>query len=286
MVALLLALLAVGCGQREAPPPVPEAASETPARGPLILSPTALDEAFLLARDLPLRWRFLGDRFVLESWYKPLPETWLQTMLQSTGPVYRIEGRWQLLDDGHRFQLRDLQADGPAGLPLAELVVEAGPGDTLIVGGIACLLESHPGDPEVLPDDFYFARLVEALAGDLVEVEHGERRETVQLAGIVCPGVEHAVGRRARERADELMRNRSLKIRIFDQPPHRPRHAQVIVSDQIWANMRLVEEGLAWHDRPSDRQWLLSVREDKARQQRLGIWADPGLLPPWWTLAP
>jgi endonuclease YncB( thermonuclease family) len=283
---LLLALLPVGCGQREAAPPVPEAAPETPARGPLILSPTALDESFLLAQDVPLRWRFMGERFVLESWYQPLPEALLRTLLQTTGPVYRIEGRWQLLDDGHRFQLRDLQADGLAGLPLAELDVEAGPGQTLIVGGIACALEIHPGDPEVLPDDFYFARLVEALAGDLVEVEHRGQRETVQLAGIVCPNPEHPVGQRARVRADELMRNRWLKIRIFDQPPHRPRRAQVIVADQIWANMRLVEEGLAWHDRPSDRQWLLSVREDKARQQRLGIWADPSLMPPWWTLAP
>ena len=81
------------------------------------------------------------------------------------------------------------------------------------------------------------------------------------------------------------MQGKRLQIKVYDQPPHSPRRAQVFTSDFYWVNLQLIEEGLAWHDKPHDHEWLFSSREDGAREKRLGLWAT-NLTPPWWTPDP
>ncbi len=43
----------------------------------------------------------------------------------------------------------------------------------------------------------------------------------------------------------------------------------------------LVAEGLAWHYTRYDRDPGLQQAERHAREAHLGLWRDPGLVPPW-----
>ena len=147
-------------------------AGDTSVRQSLILSPSALDEAFLLGQQAPIRWRFLDDQFVVESWNEPLPQRLCERMLEESGPVYRIGGRWELLDGGHELHVSQLQADGPAVKEQADLAVVEGTGDTLIVEGTPYVLLEHPGHREVLPDANFRGRLVAVQVGHLLTIDH------------------------------------------------------------------------------------------------------------------
>jgi endonuclease YncB( thermonuclease family) len=283
-ISSVVASLLLGCG----PPTGPSRQvgnSATRTAPSLILSPSVLNEAFLIGKHAPIRWRFVDNEFVVESWERPLPQSLLDAALLEAGGVYRLGGHWQLLDDGHRLRLYDLQADGPGVKPFADVMVDSGPGESLIVGGVACTLMNHPDNPEILPDDSFRARLNAVREGHLIDLQHDGTIETLRLGGIVSPAADQPVGRQAVERADQLMRGKRLQVKVYDSPPRQPRHAHVFTSDLVWVNLQLVEEGLAWHDKPNDHEWLFSTREDMARQAQLGIWSDGHLTPPWWTPA-
>ncbi len=227
MLGVLVGSWFVGCR----PPTAADSPARTPAvsdRNPntshnLILSPSALDEAFLLSPGAPIRWRFLGEQFVVESWGVPLSTALCEQMLEEMGPVFRIGGHWDLLDNGHLLRLSQLQAEGPRVRAQADLPVEEGRDETLRVGGMSYVLSEHPDNREVLPDANFRARLVTVVSGHEITVVHDGQTETLVLAGVVSPPPDHPVGHQAIERAQELMQGHRLQIKIYDTPPQAPR---------------------------------------------------------------
>jgi endonuclease YncB( thermonuclease family) len=281
----LLNIGLAGCRPEAAQPPpdVPPPAAATAAESQLILSPSVLDEAFLVGTETSVRWRFAGDEFVVETWNEPLPESLQAVLLQQAGGVYRIAGQWRLLDKGHRLQLIRLQADGPATVPQADLMIEQGPGETLIISGTTYRLLDHPNIREVLPQDRFRARFVGADAPDRVRLEHDGKIETLRLAGIVGPPEDHPLRVQAIERVEQLLRDARLHAHVFDPPEQSPRRAHVYAEGFRWVNLMLIDEGLAWHDKPNDNSWLFATHEDVARRSQVGIWSQPDSVPPWWT---
>ena len=286
-VAALVAIgLAGGCER------VPESSSTrsdrsvTAADSPLILSTAALRDAFLIDQDGPMYWRFDAERCVAESWGDPLPLALQELMLSETGAVFRVAGRWQLLDDGHRLRITHLQADGPPTREQVDIPIALGNGNTLQVAGRTCILQNYLDHREILPHESFVGRLVAVRSGHLVQVEHGGQLEMLRLAGLLGPDPQYDVGQQAIERCDNLMRGRRLQIKVYDPPGEQPRRAQIFTSSFYWVNLQLIQEGLAWHDKTSDGEWLFSTREDAARESGLGIWAHPELSPPWWPESP
>jgi hypothetical protein len=54
-----------------------------------------------------------------------------------------------------------------------------------------------------------------------------------------------------------------------------------IYIDDRWINKELVAEGMAWHYKHFNQDARLEDAEVKARQAKLGLWADPNPVPPW-----
>lgn len=51
--------------------------------------------------------------------------------------------------------------------------------------------------------------------------------------------------------------------------------------NQVDVSLHMVERGLAWHDEKYASDWALEQAQTKAREQKLGLWADERPMPPW-----
>lgn len=258
-------------------------ADDSPPDSPqLIVSKSAFAQAFLLVDDGRVRWRFDGDRFVVESWREPLPGSLRDQLLQDPSlAVYRIAGRWDLSPDGRRMMLTDLSSDHVETVESAKLKLDEAD-ERLKLDAIEYELANHPGTPEFHPDEVHRGRCERVLRGDLLEVRFkGGQTETLQLAGILCPSADTEEGQAAIAELHDVIQNERLLIRIFNRFGDSPRSAQIITNDLIWLNFEMVRRGFAWHDKTTDREWQFALREDHARQQKLGLWATNTLPPPW-----
>ena len=218
---------------------------------------------------------------MLESWETPLPESLLHEFCELPAVVYRVAGHWTLNDDGRELQLEDLQMDGVSAHPRVRLTVEAAPRNGCSIAGQVYTLSNHPGVSEFLPDEIYWGKLQDVLRADTLVIQHAGKPETIRLAGIVCPELEAPFGQEAADQVRALVDGRPVLVKIFDDPPSQPRRAHLFTSDFHWLSLKLIELGLAWHDKPTDHEWLLSSREDEARKRQLGLWSQDHPQPPW-----
>ncbi len=48
-----------------------------------------------------------------------------------------------------------------------------------------------------------------------------------------------------------------------------------------WDNLRMVQDGLAWHFKAFDNTPAYAQAEDEARAKKIGFWKDAKPIPPW-----
>lgn len=51
--------------------------------------------------------------------------------------------------------------------------------------------------------------------------------------------------------------------------------------NQVDASLYMVEQGLAWHDDKYAHDWEIAQAQDRAKEQKLGLWADGKAVMPW-----
>jgi endonuclease YncB( thermonuclease family) len=118
----------------------------------------------------------------------------------------------------------------------------------------------------------------------------------VRLAGIDAPERSQAYGQRARKRLSEVAFGKSVALIGNKKDRYGRLVAKVMVAAEcakppcpqtVDAGRQLVIEGLAWWYRayireqaPDDRA-SYGAAEERARDSRLGLWADASPVPPW-----
>ncbi|MGJ5817610.1 thermonuclease family protein [Paludibaculum fermentans] len=122
--------------------------------------------------------------------------------------------------------------------------------------------------------------------GDTITILRVGKPVRVRLDGVDCPELGQPFGGRARERVSALTFGRMVVVREGVGAAGRDRYgrvlAQVILADGRNLNRLLVAEGWAWwyrHYAPRDA--VLAGLEERARELRLGLWADEEPEPPW-----
>lgn len=135
------------------------------------------------------------------------------------------------------------------------------------------------------------ARVVE---GTVVRVKDGDslllRRGTaafdrrvseVRLAGIDAPELSQPHGRQARAALARMVEGQRVQLRITD----RDRYGRIVgyvVAGGRDVNRAMVATGNAWAFGRYERDTAMQAAHDRARQQRLGLWA----LPPQLRMSP
>lgn len=118
--------------------------------------------------------------------------------------------------------------------------------------------------------------------GDTLEILQARAAVKVRLHGIDCPERGQPYGARARQAAAALAFGKMVEVRPVTKDRYGRIVAEVLLPDGSSLNETLVRQGYAWWFREyAPRDARLRLLEEKARDERLGLWADPNPIPPW-----
>ncbi len=137
---------------------------------------------------------------------------------------------------------------------------------------------------------------VTVLEGDTVRVLDGSNRMArVRLKGIDAPERDQPYGEEARKYLASLLSGREVRVeanksddfgnilgQIWVEPPE-----CFDCKKSVDANLALLKVGLAWWSSKFAKQQSRSERkayeaaQEKARQEKIGLWAAPDPVPPW-----
>ncbi len=124
---------------------------------------------------------------------------------------------------------------------------------------------------------------VSVLDGDSLMITGAAGKKEVRLYGIDTPEFDQAFGRQARSCTRGLVLDKKVTVEPFEIDKYGRTVAKVRTAEGC-VNELLVARGCAWvyrrYCRPGDiTAW--AALEEKARQQGLGLWSQPGPVPPW-----
>lgn len=252
---------------------------------PLVLYNDSFVDSFLLTDDGWHRWRFTVDQFVVEGYREPLPSKLTRLLTATDSPVsistFRIAGKWQLLDNGHTLRLTEIDADQAQGRPDVRLHVETTGSETLTIEGLRYRLATSLPLREMLPIRIYSANVDKVLRGDLLRVRESGKLRVVQLDGVICPEKGQPFGEAAIACCSELLGDASVVVKVFRVDDQGREVAQVWGPNYQYVNVKLLDDGFAWHDKRRSNDWVYSTFEDDARAERRGLWAQTDPIPPW-----
>ena len=156
----------------------------------------------------------------------------------------------------------------------------------LVLAGIGLLQHFTNGETtrqaEVAQHIDLAGRVVRVADGDTVTVL--DRRNTqhkVRLYGIDSPERDQPYGKAAKNALQRLIDNRPVEVVVVAKDSY-GRTVGTLYRDGVNLNEAMVAAGYAWwyqHFAPKERK--LATSEQQAREQRLGLWADPHPVPPW-----
>ncbi len=118
--------------------------------------------------------------------------------------------------------------------------------------------------------------------GDTIDVLRDGRPEKLRLNGIDCPELGQDYGSRAREHTSALVGGKDVRVIVEGRDAHGRTIARVVIPDGRVLNRELVKVGLAWwyySFAPKDRD-LAKLQAD-AKAAKIGLWAGPRPMPPW-----
>ena len=125
-------------------------------------------------------------------------------------------------------------------------------------------------------------KVVRVIDGDTVIVLNIDNQQTkIRLYGIDAPEKKQAFGTKAKQFLSSLIFGKVVDVVDLGNDMY-GRTVGKIYLDSQYINLRMVECGYSWHYRryaPKDSE--LSLAQDRARQQHLGLWADPTVVAPW-----
>jgi endonuclease YncB( thermonuclease family) len=136
-------------------------------------------------------------------------------------------------------------------------------------------------------------KVVKVTDGDTVQVlDASKRLYKIRLSGIDAPETGQAYGRKAKAYLLQLVARKRVQVE-WNKRDRYKRIVGKIIHDGRDVNLAMVRAGLAWWYRkyareqsPADRR-LYEAAEDRARADRVGLWADPKRMAPWdWRKRP
>ncbi|MFK7976546.1 MAG: thermonuclease family protein [Halioglobus sp.] len=140
--------------------------------------------------------------------------------------------------------------------------------------------EAKEGKP--VPAFDITGRVVRVADGDTVSIlDANKKQHKIRLYGIDTPERDQAYGNKARKALSNIVAGEDVGVVIVETDSY-GRSVGTLYHNGNHINAHMVRTGYAWwyrHYAPHSR--LLSNAEKTAREQSLGLWADPDPTPPW-----
>ncbi len=135
----------------------------------------------------------------------------------------------------------------------------------------------------------------DSLTGKVVKITDGDtlyvldanyKDHKIRLAGIDAPERRQAYGLASRKHLLSIVAGKQVTVEY----QKRDRYGRIVgkvLLDGIDVSLEQVKAGLAWHykkyqhEQSLEDQRLYADAEDKARNERLGLWRENDPMPPW-----
>ena len=122
-------------------------------------------------------------------------------------------------------------------------------------------------------------RVTRVLDGDRIVVTDRAGAHRVRLFRIDAPELEQAYGREAAAALYKRIGGKLVRVEWMAQDTSGWILGTVFLDD-LEINRQMIDEGCAWHDRRTGPAPHYSAAEKKARDAKLGLWADPAAVNP------
>ena len=134
-----------------------------------------------------------------------------------------------------------------------------------------------------LATDSFTGRVVAVADGDTITVEREDGEWVkVRLWGVDCPEDSQPWGDRATEFTAEKCLDKRVLVLGRDVDRYGRLVAEVMLPSQRILNHELLKAGLAWwYWTYAPEEGLYKILEREARRDKVGLWVDPELVPPW-----
>jgi endonuclease YncB( thermonuclease family) len=135
-------------------------------------------------------------------------------------------------------------------------------------------------------------RFAQSVTGKVVGITDGDTitllvptntQIMVRLAEIDAPEKHQAYGNKAKQALSDKIFGKEVTAIIIDVDRYGRSVAQIYFGVKLerWINKEMVAEGWAWQYPQYSKSKTLYEAEQKAREQKLGLWADKNPIPPW-----
>ncbi|HIE1977030.1 TPA: thermonuclease family protein [Escherichia coli] len=124
-------------------------------------------------------------------------------------------------------------------------------------------------------------QVIHVLDGDTIEVMDSRRAVRIRLVNIDAPEKKQNYGRWSTDMMKSLVAGKTVTVRYFQRDRYGRILGQVYAPDGMNVNQFMVRAGAAWVYEQYNTDPVLPVLQEEARQQKRGLWADRGPVPPW-----
>lgn len=150
------------------------------------------------------------------------------------------------------------------------------------------LEESHSNQRIEYKKSQYTGRVKAVSDGDTLRlIDKNGRTHKIRLAYIDAPETTQAYGQIAKTHLQNLVLNETITVKVIDVDQYQREVAQ-ISKNNIDINLKLLEEGHAWHYRSIAAKtqnkaefYQYEAAEKQARSQRQGLWKQRHPQAPW-----
>ena len=170
----------------------------------------------------------------------------------------------------------------------------------LLLAYIGCGERYYKGNDQIVADSTKEATRVEtdissleesenSIEGKVVKIADGDTftlvfennfEVKVRLNGIDCPERKQAYSNKAKQALSDLIFGRTVTVLYEDKDRYGRVLGEVYIED-LNVNQEMVRQGYAWHFKRYSDDPVLATLEEEAKENKVGLWADPNPVPPW-----
>ena len=103
----------------------------------------------------------------------------------------------------------------------------------------------------------------------------------IRMNGIDAPEKGQAYGQKAKEYLGKLCMQQTIRIQWYSKDRNGRYIADGYLKDGHSLSLEMIKAGYAWHFKKYSKDSVLDKAEIKARDQKLGLWADVNPEAPW-----
>lgn len=124
-------------------------------------------------------------------------------------------------------------------------------------------------------------RVVSISDGDTIKLLSSDRQQVkCRLHGIDAPESTQPYGQVSKASLSDMVFGKTVTVEVLDRDQYGRSVCRIILNG-IDVNKVQLQRGLAWHYVRYSKDASYAQAERTARQQRLGLWAEPGPTAPW-----